>query len=50
MGNITNTEEEYLDSIKNAGFKNITILKKREYLKNNYDFISLTIEAREVKV
>ncbi|WP_291633165.1 methyltransferase domain-containing protein [Clostridium sp.] len=39
------TEEEYLESIKSAGFENIEILKRREYLKNGYDFISLTILA-----
>lgn len=39
------TEKEYLDSIISAGFTNIEILKRREYLKNGYDFISLTIRA-----
>lgn len=39
------TEEEYLNSIKKAGFKAIEILKRREYLKNGYAFISLTIRA-----
>lgn len=39
------TEEEYLNSIKKAGFKVIEILKRREYLKNGYAFISLTIRA-----
>lgn len=39
------TEEEYLGSIKAAGFSNIDILKRREYVKNGYDFISLTIIA-----
>ena len=39
------TEWEYLQSIKTAGFDNIEILKRREYLKNGYDFISLTIRA-----
>ncbi|NTV90042.1 MAG: methyltransferase domain-containing protein [Clostridiales bacterium] len=39
------TEQEYLDSIRNAGFGDITILKRREYIKNGYDFISLTITA-----
>ncbi|MCJ7689346.1 MAG: methyltransferase domain-containing protein [Clostridiaceae bacterium] len=39
------TEEEYLESIKSAGFENIEILKRREYLKNGYDFISLTLLA-----
>lgn len=35
------TEDEYLDNIRNAGFEKITILKRRDYLKNNYDFTSL---------
>ena len=39
------TEEEYIESIKSAGFYSIDILKKREYIKNGYDFKSLTIEA-----
>lgn len=39
------TEEEYLNSIGEAGFREIEILKRREYLKNGYDFISLTIKA-----
>lgn len=41
------TEKEYLDSIHDAGFSQISILKRREYLKNNYDFISLTIFAEK---
>ena len=39
------TEEEYLNAIYQAGFKKIQILNRREYLKNGYDFISLTIKA-----
>ncbi len=39
------TEKEYLDSIMSSGFKNIEVLKRREYDKNGYDFISLTIIA-----
>lgn len=39
------TETEYLHSIKASGFGNIEILKRREYLKNGFDFISLTIAA-----
>jgi ubiquinone/menaquinone biosynthesis C-methylase UbiE len=39
------TEEEYIESIKSAGFDSINILKKREYIKNGYDFRSLTIKA-----
>jgi len=37
------TEKEYLKSIISAGFYDVEILKRREYLKNGYDFISLTI-------
>ena len=44
------TEKEYLESILSAGFYHIDILKRREYKKNGYDFISLTIMAvKEVK-
>lgn len=39
------TEDEYLNSIIASGFNNINILKRREYIKNGYDFISLTIIA-----
>jgi ubiquinone/menaquinone biosynthesis C-methylase UbiE len=39
------TEEEYLNSIMSSGFNNIDVLKRREYVKNGYDFISLTIMA-----
>lgn len=39
------TEEEYLQSIKEAGFADINILSRREYIKNGYPFASLTIEA-----
>lgn len=39
------TEEEYLDAIKSAGFSRIDIINKREYIKNGYDFASLTIKA-----
>lgn len=35
------TEKEYLDSIVSSGFKNIDILKRREYKKNGYDFTML---------
>jgi len=41
------TEKEYMDSIQAAGFETVTILHRREYLKNGYDFISLTILARK---
>ena len=44
------TEEEYLENIKQSGFENIEILKRREYLKNGYDFISVTIRAYKNKV
>lgn len=37
------TEKEYMSSIKESSFKNLEILNRREYLKNGYDFISLTI-------
>jgi arsenite methyltransferase len=39
------TEKEYLDIIISSGFENIEILNRREYIKNGYDFISLTIMA-----
>ncbi|HEX2946262.1 MAG TPA: methyltransferase domain-containing protein [Clostridia bacterium] len=39
------TEEEYLSGIHAAGFYHIDILNRREYLKNGYDFISLTLRA-----
>lgn len=38
-------EGEYLDAIRSAGFGDIVILNRREYVKNGYDFISLTIKA-----
>lgn len=39
------TEDEYLESILSAGFHMVTVLNRREYLKNGYNFISLTIKA-----
>ena len=39
------TEEEYLQDILQAGFEAPEILKRREYIKNGYDFISLTLKA-----
>ena len=39
------TEEEYLEGILSAGFHNVEVLNRREYQKNGYDFISLTIKA-----
>jgi ubiquinone/menaquinone biosynthesis C-methylase UbiE len=41
------TEQEYLDSIRDAGFEKVNILNRREYMKNGYDFISLTILAHK---
>ncbi|MFZ3171800.1 MAG: methyltransferase domain-containing protein [Carboxydocellales bacterium] len=41
------TEEEYLETIRSVGFKKIEILKRRDYIKNGYDFISLTIKANK---
>jgi ubiquinone/menaquinone biosynthesis C-methylase UbiE len=43
------TEQEYLDGIRSSGFDRINILKRREYVKNTYDFISLTILAEKNK-
>lgn len=39
------TEDEYLSVIKSVGFENMDVLKRKEYVKNGYDFISLTIVA-----
>jgi len=39
------TEAEYLEAIQSAGFDEIIILNRREYMKNDIDFISLTIKA-----
>lgn len=39
------TYDEYIDSVSKAGFEKIEILNKRQYLKNGYDFISVTIRA-----
>lgn len=43
------TEKEYLDSIAAAGFDRLHIRNRREYVKNSYDFISLTIEAYKIQ-
>lgn len=43
------TEQEYLNSISGAGFDTIKILNRREYIKNTFDFISLTILAEKNK-
>ena len=39
------TESEYMEAIQKAGFSEVYILSRREYIKNGYDFISLTIKA-----
>ena len=39
------TTEEYLESVRGAGFAELEILARREYIKNGYDFISITIKA-----
>lgn len=39
------TEEEYLVSIGDAGFETVEVLNRREYEKNGYDFISVTMKA-----
>ena len=39
------TENEYLDSIKRSGFKDVRIVSKRNYIKNGYDFASITLIA-----
>ena len=41
------TEGEYLEAIRQAGFQPVEVLKRREYVKNGFDFISLTIRARK---
>jgi ubiquinone/menaquinone biosynthesis C-methylase UbiE len=41
------TEQEYLDAIQSTGFGRVRILKRREYVKNTFDFISLTILAEK---
>ena len=38
-------EVDYLQYIQSSGFKVIEVLKRREYQKNSYDFISLTIKG-----
>lgn len=39
------TTEEYLAAVRGAGFAELEILARREYIKNGYDFISITIKA-----
>lgn len=39
------TESEYMDAIYSQGFRNVKILKRREYLKKGFDFISITLTA-----
>lgn len=41
------TRDEYLQSISEAGFPVLTIVKSREYIKNGYDFMSLTIRGEK---
>lgn len=41
------TEKEYLKSIRGAGFCGIQILGRREYMKNGFEFASLTIKAEK---
>jgi len=44
------TREAYLASIETAGFPELEILKSREYVKNGYDFISLTIRGTKPQI
>jgi len=37
------TESEYMDMLEHSRFGLTTVLKRREYVKNGYDFVSLTI-------
>lgn len=39
------TEQEYLQCIREAGFRRVEIINRREYLKNGYEFASLPIRA-----
>jgi ubiquinone/menaquinone biosynthesis C-methylase UbiE len=39
------TKEEYFASIRAAGFSRVDLVNSREYIKNGYDFLSLTIKA-----
>lgn len=39
------TPEEYLKCIEKAKFISISVVNSREYIKNGYEFISLTIKA-----
>ncbi|MDD2534601.1 MAG: methyltransferase domain-containing protein, partial [Eubacteriales bacterium] len=41
------TREEYFDSIAIAGFPRLSVLASREYLKNGYDFASLTLRGEK---
>lgn len=41
------TRDDYLQSISEAGFPDLIIVKSREYLKNGYDFMSLTIRGEK---
>lgn len=42
------TEDEYIETVKCAGFSSIEVLKRREYLKNNFEFISLTLRSYKI--
>jgi ubiquinone/menaquinone biosynthesis C-methylase UbiE len=39
------TEQEFLDLVHDVGFQTVEVLKRREYIKNGFDFISLTIRT-----
>ena len=42
------TQSEYEQSILASGFEKFEVLSRREYKKNGYDFISLTIKATKL--
>jgi ubiquinone/menaquinone biosynthesis C-methylase UbiE len=39
------SEEDYIDAVKTAGFAEIDMLKRREYIKNGYKMASITLKA-----
>lgn len=39
------TEDEYLAALHRAGFGRVEVLHRREYLKNGYPFVSLTLRS-----
>jgi arsenite methyltransferase len=43
------TKGEYIEAIKVAGFNSVEILKNREYVKNDYKFMSITIKALKIQ-